>query len=67
MLEQCDVGKHGCCSISMTKIVTSVSMEGGEGKVKPWGDAGVAMAMAVTEEKGDMKPTGLVLKKPGDR
>lgn len=32
LLEQCDVGKHGCCCISMTKIITSVSMEGGEGR-----------------------------------
>lgn len=50
MLGQWDVRKHGCSGISMTKIITSVSMEGGEGRVKPWGDAGVAMAMVVTEE-----------------
>lgn len=50
MLKQWDVSKHGCSGISMTKIITSVSMEGGEGKVKPWGDAGIAMAMVVTEE-----------------
>lgn len=49
MLEQWNVGKYGYSGISMTKIITSVSMEG-EGRVKPWGDVGVAMAMVVIEE-----------------
>lgn len=50
MLGQWEVRKPECSGISMTKIITSVSMEGGEGRVKSWGDAGVAMAMVVTEE-----------------
>lgn len=45
------MGKHRFHSISMTKIITSISMEGLEGRVKPWGEAGVAMAMAMIEEK----------------
>lgn len=54
----------------MTKIVNSVGMEGGEGRVKPWGDAGVAMAMVVIKEsfytyreRKKMKPNGHALKK----
>lgn len=45
------MSKHRFGSISMTKIITSISMEGREGRVKPWGEAGVAMAMAMIEEK----------------